>query len=457
MPYKDLREFLNVLEEKGDLIRVKRKIDLQFEVGKALRKLYHYGGKSVIFEQPGDCQIPLCGGIYSTREKTLWAFEATEDNIFEKVLDGLQNPIKPIIRETGECHEVVIEESKIDLSKIPVPTYAPGDGGPYFTAGITVSKGPETGIPDIGHYRFQVIGKNKMSFYAQPFHRFGKNITKAKKMGVPYEAALFIGADPILGYTCQTQVPENTNDWEIAGGYRGQPVELVKCKTVDLEVPATSEIVLELKINYNETHLEGPLGEYTGYYTSPRERPVAIVTTITHRKDPICQCLLTGKPVTENHILKQIPFEASFFRDMKLKFPTVQNVALIPSGGVSFYAIIAMQPRYAGEARHVILQAMSTNIRPKWVIVVDDDIDIHNSAEVEWVQSFRVQPARDVFIIDNLPAGSVDPSADETDDPAARTMSAIGIDATRPYGKSFPQMSEVPGWEAYEFPELEEI
>jgi len=181
MPYKDLREFLKLLEEKGDLIRVKRKIDLEFEVGKALRKLYHCGGKSVIFEQPGDCQMPLCAGIYSTREKTLWAFEATEDNIFEKVLDGLQNPIPPTIREIGECHEVVLQESEIDLSKIPVATFAPADGGPYFTAGITVSKDPETGVPDIGHYRFQVIGKNKMSFYAQPFHRFGKNIIKAKR------------------------------------------------------------------------------------------------------------------------------------------------------------------------------------------------------------------------------------------------------------------------------------
>jgi 2,5-furandicarboxylate decarboxylase 1 len=455
MPFKDLREFLGLLEEKGDLIRVKRKVNLHTEVGKALRKLYHYGGKSVIFEHPGDCQMALCAGIFSTRKKTLWAFEATEENIFEKVLNGLQNPIKPVLREAGECQEVVLDGADIDLFQIPVPTYNPEDGGPYLTAAITVSKDPETGIPDIGHYRFQVIGKDKMSFLAQPFHRFGKNMAKAIKMRVPFEAALFIGGDPILGYTCQTQLPDDTNDWEIAGGYRGQPVELVKCRTVDLEVPATSEIVLELKIHYDETYFEGPLSEYTGYYTPPSDKPIAIVSAITHRKDPICQGLLTGKPVTENHILKQIPFEASFYREMKLRFPTVSNVAIIPSGGVSFYVIIAMQPRYAGEPKHAILHAMNSNIRPKWVIVVDDDIDIHNSADVEWAQAFRVQPARDIFIIDGVPAGPLDPSVEETENLAARTASAIGIDATRPFGKSFPKVGEVAGWEEYEFPELE--
>ena len=221
-----------------------------------------------------------------------------------------------------------------------MPQYSPKDGGPYITPGIVVSEDPETGVPDVGHYRFLILGKDTMSYSAQPFHRFGKNLAKCKKLGIVPKAALVIGVDPIIAYTCQVQVPDTTDDWALAGGFRGAPVELVKCKTCDVKVPATAEVVIEFEVDLNNTVLEGPLGEYTGYYTRPSQKPVARITAITHRNKPIFQGLLTGKPVTENHILKQIPFEASFLRQLKRQFPTIKQVSVRASAGVSFYVVI---------------------------------------------------------------------------------------------------------------------
>ncbi len=454
MAYRDFREFLEALRKNGELLEVTRPFDLA-DVPKALKQTCAKSGPTLVFHDTGK-KYPLVGGVYSSRSKALLAFEATEDTLFDKLTKGLDNPIPPVMYQgAAPCQEVVLMGDDIDITEFPVPTYSPDDGGPFITGGITVSKDPETGIPDMGHYRFQVFNKNTLSFLAQPFHRFGKHIGKAKKLGKnSFEGALVLGVDPVLAYTCQAQVSDATNDFAVAGGWRGEPVELVKCKTVDVEVPATAEIVIEFKVDFNELVFEGPLGEYTGYYTPGSEKPVARITAITHRTNPYMQALITGKPVTENHILKEIPFEVSLYNTLKMQFPTIRTVAMPPSGGVSFYTVIAMEPRYAGEARHVILAAMASNVRPKYVIVVEPDIDVNNSAEVEWALSFRTQPARDTVVVDDLPAGPLDPSVGDSKALTARTMSAIGIDATRPFGEEFSKVADVPGWREFKFPEL---
>ena len=423
MPYQDFRQFVDVLRQQGELVDVDRPIALT-DVGKALKQAYQKGRPAVSFNDNGT-EFPLVCGLYSDRNKALLAFQADEKNILQKVLDGLDNTIAPrMLKGDAPCHEVVITGGDIDINRFPIPTYSPKDGGPYITPGIVVSKDPETGVPDIGHYRFLILGKDTFSFSAQPFHRFGKNLAKCQKMGVTPKAALVIGVDPILAYTCQVQVHDQTNDWEVAGGLRGEPIELTKCKTCDIEVPSTAEVVIEFEVDMDKTVMEGPLGEYTGYYTPATLKPLARVTAITHRKKPVFQGLLTGKPVTENHILKQIPFEASFLKTLKRQFPTIESISVRASAGVSFYVVVGMNQRFAGEARQVILAAMSSNIRPKWIVIVDSDIDVHSSAEVEWAMAFR-------------------------------TASSIGIDATKPYGKPFSEVADVPGWEDFEMPEFE--
>ena len=456
MPYQDFRQFLHALRQHGELIDIDRPVALA-DIGKAMKQSYRRGGPALMFNKNG-IDFPLVCGLYATRGKALLAFEADERTILQKVLAGLGKPIAPdISKAAAPCQEVLIEGSAIDMARFPIPTYSPKDGGPYITPGIVVSKDPETGVPDIGHYRFLILGKDTFSFSAQPNHRFGKNLAKCQRLGIKPRAALVIGVDPILAYACQVQVSDATDDWAVAGGLRGAPVELVRARTGDLEVPASAEVVIEFEVDMDKTVMEGPLGEYTGYYTPPSLKPIGRITAITHRRNPIFQGLLTGKPVTENHILKQIPFEASFLKSLKAQFPTIESVSVRASAGVSFYVVIAMAPRFAGEARQVILAAIASNIRPKWVIVVEPDIDVHNSAEVEWALAFRVQPREDVIVIDKIPSGPSDPSIDDPTKPRLlRTASAIGIDATRPFGKPFSEVADVPGWEDFDVPELDE-
>ena len=283
MPFADFRQFLDVLRQHGELIDINRPVALN-DVGKAMKQAYVRNGPAIMFNNNGT-DYPLVAGIYSTRGKALLAFEADEDTIFDKVLHGLDNPIPPTFAANGApCHEEIIEGDAIDIRNFPVPQYSPKDGGPYITPGIVVSEDPETGVPDVGHYRFLILGKDTFSFSAQPFHRFGKNLAKCKKLGIVPKAALIIGVDPIIAYTCQVQVPDTTDDWALAGGLRGAPVELTRCKTCDVKVPATSEVVIEFEVDLNTTVLEGPLGEYTGYYTRPSQKPVARITAITHRE-----------------------------------------------------------------------------------------------------------------------------------------------------------------------------
>ena len=454
MAFDDFRSFVDCLRAAGEVVEINRPIALD-DVGKVMKRAQAQSGPSVIFNDNGT-DFPLICGVYGDRRKALIAFEASSSELFQKVLHGLDNPIPPRVMDgRPPCQDIVLQGADIDLGALPVPQYSPVDGGAYITPGIVVSKDPETDIPDIGHYRFLILSKNTFSFSAQPFHRFGKNLAKYKKLGQKARAALVIGVDPILAYTCQVQVSDTTNDWHVAGGLRGAPVELARCVTSDLHVPATSEFVIEFEVDMEDLVMEGPLGEYTGYYTPPSPKPVATVLAITHRKSPMFQGLLTGKPITESHLLKQIPFEASLFRTLKAQYPTITDISVRASAGVSFYVVIAMQPRFAGEPRQVILSAMATNVRPKWVIIVDPDIDVHSSSDVEWAMAFRVQPARDTIVIDHIPAGPSDPSIDDPKiDRPMRTASVIGIDATRPYGKPFSQVADVPGWAEFDVPEL---
>lgn len=173
-----------------------------------------------------------------------------------------------MVIEHAPVHENVILAEDIDLSALPVPRYSPDDGRPYITPGIAVSRDPETGVPDIGHYRFEIIDKQTMSFLAMPNRRFGKNLAKVVALGhSTVRAALVVGVDPMIAYACPIQVPDDTDDFEVAGGLRGAPVELVTCRTIDLEAPAHAEFVIEFEVDFSKTVFEGPLGEYTGYYT----------------------------------------------------------------------------------------------------------------------------------------------------------------------------------------------
>ncbi|MEP9380491.1 UbiD family decarboxylase [Aquabacter sp. CN5-332] len=449
MPYQDLRAFLTALRQSGELVDIERPVALKYDVAKALAKTSSVDGPALMFKQTGT-DFPLVGGLYGNRKRALIAFEATEESIHARVTKAIDNPIGPVdFAGPAPCQEVVLTGDDIDLTKLPVPIYSPKDGGPYITAGIVVSEDPDTNVPDIGNYRFQLHDSNVMGLFSASNHRFGKNIAKAIQRGVPLHGAIVIGVDPMTMFSCQVQGGDATNDWFVAGGLRGAPVELVKAVSSSLKVPAHAEFIIEFVVDSDDQRVEGPLGEYTGYYTPASPKPTAKVTAITHRRNAIFQGLLTGKPITENHVLKQIPFEASILRQLQAQYPSISDIAITSSGGVQTYVVIAMTPRYEGEARMAILATMASNLHPKWVVVVDPDIDIRKSTEVEWAMSFRVKPSEDVFIIDRTATAPLDPYTD------GGYSSTVGIDATRPFGVEFPDVSEVPDWRTFDLPEID--
>jgi UbiD family decarboxylase len=478
MPFQDFREFLEALRNAGELLELDRPVSPELEVAKAMRKSASVSGPALIFKNNGTT-FGLVGGVYNTRAKSLIALQTTEKDAFDRVLHGMSTRIAPVVVADGPVHENIIPADAIDTSKLPICKYSPDDGGRYITAGIVVSKDPETGIPDIGHYRFEVVDKQTLTFLALPNHRFGRNLAKAHRMGQTiFHAALVIGVDPVMAYTCPIQVPDGTNDFEVVGGMRGAALELVHCKTIDVDVPARAELVFELEIDFTQEAFEGPLGEFTGYYTPGSKKPIARIKAITHRNGAYFQALLTGVPPTENHFLKQLPYEASYFAMLKAQHPTLTNVSIPASGGVAFYIVLAMKQRYAGEARHAILSTIASSQRPKMVVVVDPDIDVRNPDQVEWAIAFRSQPSRDVIIVNDLPGGTLDPSVDASLPLNRRVGSAMGIDATFPFGADeqkapdvpageacgpavaehgheFFKVADVPGWQEYNFPELQ--
>src|SRR3984885_12179591 len=478
MPFQDFRDFLDALQKAGELLELDRFVSPELDVAKAMKKSASVSGPAIVFKNNGTT-FPLVGGIYNTRAECLIALQTTEKDAFDRVLKGMASRIPPVMVADGPVHENVITGEAIDTDKLPIAKYSPDDGGRYITAGIVVSKDPETGVPDIGHYRFEVIDKQIFSFLALPNHRFARNMAKARRMGhTTFNAALLIGVDPVIAYTCPIQVPAGTNDFEVAGGMRGAALELVRCKTIDVEVPARAELVFELEVDFSQEAFEGPLGEFTGYYAPGSKKPIARIKAITHRNGAYFQALLTGVPPTENHFLKQLPYEASYFAMLKAQHPTLTNVAIPASGGVAFYVVMSMKQRYAGEARHAILSTIASSQRPKMVVVVDPDIDVRNPDQVEWAIAFRSQPGRDVIIVNDLPGGTLDPSVNASLPLNRRVGSAMGIDATFPFGADeqkapdvpageacgpavaeqgheFFKVADVPGWQDFNFPELQ--
>jgi 2,5-furandicarboxylate decarboxylase 1 len=242
--------------------------------------------------------------------------------------------------------------------------------------------------------------------------------------------------------------PYGTDEMDLAGALRGEPVEVVKAETVDLEVPATAEIIIEGTVLPNVREQEGPFGEVSGYYTPANPKPIIEVSAITHRKNPIYQAALTGMPTTENHILKQLPLEATFYWMLKKEFPGVTAVHFPAAGTVGMIAVIAIKQHYESEARNVIATMLGSR-RNKIIIVVDEDIDIFDMEKVFWAIATRSQADEDVIIFPRLVATAMDPSVRKL-----RVGAGLGIDATRPFGQPFPEMVKVPGAEAVSLDDL---
>jgi UbiD family decarboxylase len=442
--FEDLRSFLSCLENKGQLLRVSQEVDPQFEIAAGIRKTSDVEGPALLFEKvKGYPGWRVLGGLFATRKLIALSLETPEDRLLEQYLTLEEKRVAPELVATGPVKEVRWTGDEVDLYRLPMVTHSEKDIGPYITIGVQIGKDPDTGVRNVSVHRMLLLDKDRLSLWAPPDHHLGRMILKAEERKRGLEVATAIGVDPAIVIGSQAKVPFGIDEFYVAGGLRGAPVELIRCETIDVEVPASAEIVIEGVTLPSERVPDGPYGEYPGCYSDVKQAPVVKVTAITMRQNPIYQTALTGFPVTENHTLIEYANAAVVYREVKKIVPEVKAVHMTPGGTFRHHVVVSIKKRSQEEARNVILALLSLGIGLKQVTVVDEDIDVYDPLQVEWALSTRMQPDRDIIIIPRLVCSTLDPSV-----PAPRITAGWGIDATMPTGDNERfQKVRVPGVE----------
>lgn len=453
MKYKDLRDFLVQLEQRGDLKRVDIEVDPRLEMTEICDRLLKQAGPAVLFERPAGHTIPVLGNLFGTPERVALGMGQTSVSALRevgKLLAYLKEPDPPkglrdaweklpVLKQvlnmapkqlaSASCQEIVWEGADVDLGKLPIQTCWPGDVAPLITWGLTVTRGPHKSRQNLGIYRQQVIAPNKviMRWLA---HRGGaldyRDFCQICP-GQPYPVAVALGADPATILGAVTPVPDSLSEYQFAGLLRGAKTEVVKCLTHDLQVPASAEIVLEGYIHPDETAVEGPYGDHTGYYNEQETFPVFTIERITMRHNPIYHSTYTGKPPDEPAILG-VALNEVFVPLLQKQFTEITDFYLPPEGCSYRLAMVSMKKQYPGHAKRVMFGIWSflrQFMYTKFIIVTDDDIDIRDWKEVVWAMTTRVDPVRDTLIVENTPIDYLDFAS-----PVSGLGSKMGLDAT---------------------------
>lgn len=486
--YADFRAYLKTLEENEKLVRVKREInkdtELQPLVRWQFRGLPEEERKAFLFENIIDSRgrkhsIPVAIAAFAaSREIYALGMKCRPGEIFEKWAAALQKRIDPVIVDSGPVQQEVYMGDELlgegrGLDKFPIPISTPGfDPTPYVTAGPCITKDPETGVRNVGNYRIQVKAHNRTGILINPEQHIGIHYKKCKAMGRPLEAALVLGATPNLVYTAVSKIPYGIDEIAVAGAIAGEPMELVKCKTVDLEVPARAEIVIEGRIPTDYLEPEAPFGEYTGFSGYRVMSPCFEVSCITHRKDPIWPAIISQMPPSESTKMKQIGAEGVTYNFLKYNcnIPSVAEVAWHEMGGSWEFCVISMKKQNESQPWQALNAAVALDpTLGKIFIVVDEDIDPRDPESVIWALSFRMQPHLDTRITigksshhdpSSYPPGKTT-SIEERNFPQPTGTSALLINATRkwPYPPvSLPKKEYMEKaraiWEELGLPEL---
>ena len=470
MTYRSLREFVARLEKDGELVRVSEPVSTVLEMTEIQTRLLAEGGPAVIFEKPlkadgTPSDIPVLANLFGTVKRvamgvTMGGIERRDARSLREVgeiLATLRQPEPPrsfseamdllplaktvfsmkpksgggILSGAPACQQIVLKGKDIDLSSLPIQTCWPGEPAPLITWPLIVTKGPGDAREDnfnLGIYRLQVIGKNQ-TLMRWLKHRGGAqhHARWAKEKTAPLPAAAVLGADPGTILAAVTPVPETLSEYQFAGLLRGQRVELAQCVTQPLQVPAEAEIVLEGEVSLSDYRDEGPYGDHTGYYNSVEQFPVFTVTAITMRRDPIYLSTFTGRPPDEPSTLGEALNEV-FIPLLVQQFPEIVDFWLPPEGCSYRIAVVSIRKAYPGHAKRVMMAVWSylrQFMYTKWVIVVDDDIDARNWKDVMWAVSTRMDPARDVTLVEQTPIDYLDFAS-----PDSGLGSKIGLDAT---------------------------
>jgi 4-hydroxy-3-polyprenylbenzoate decarboxylase len=457
--FRDLREFIARLEETGNLHRIRERIEKNTELMPLVR--WQYQGlpdsqrKAFLFDNVTDpqgknydCRVAV-GVLGASREIYKMALGVDAKNssggVSERWNDALSHPIKPRSVKTGPVKEVILSGKELSragggLLRFPVPISNPGfDGGPFLTAPYVVTKDLDTGIPNVGTYRCMIKGPNRAGVSVPPAQHIGIHFHKCKERKIPLPAAIVLGCSPAVGLASVAKVGYDRNEYAVAGGISGEALALVKCESVDLEVPAAAEIVIEGEIPTDTMEPEGPFGEFTGYMGGQMMNGIFMVKCITHRRAPILQMFTEGVP-SESGVMRKMGYESTLYKLLKYdcNIPTVMDVTLHESSGSRKYVVIRLRKTNPAQPWQALQAAVALDpSHGKILVAVDEDIDPEDADSVNWAISFRMQPHRDVKITTHKFAG-LDPSAAPPGSPVAEARfpspsgcSAIMMDATR--------------------------
>ncbi len=451
--YSDLRDFLHQLESRGELKRIQAAVSPRLEMTEICRRTLAQGGPALLFERPQGYDVPVLGNLFGTVGRVALALgqESVADlREVGKLLAYLREPEPPkglrdaweklpVLRKvldmapkevrSGACQSVQLESAAVDLARWPIQTCWPEDVAPLITWGLVVTRGPNRDRQNLGIYRQQVIGRNRliMRWLA---HRGGALDFRDWQIAHPGElfpVAVVLGADPATTLAAVTPVPDTLSEYAFAGLLRGSRTELVKCLSHDLQVPVNAEIVLEGFICPGDNAPEGPFGDHTGYYNEVEEFPVLTVERITHREQPLYHSTYTGRPPDEPSILG-LALNEVFVPLLQKQFPEVADFYLPPEGCSYRLAVVTIRKQYPGHARRVMMGVwgyLKQFMYTKFVIVTDDDVDARNWKDVIWAMTTRMDPARDTVIVEHTPIDYLDFAS-----PVSGLGSKIGFDAT---------------------------
>ena len=415
---------------------------------------------ALIFDRPGGSDVPLAVNVFSNRKRFAMALDADPDRLPEVWLERTGRPIPPVHVSDGPVKENIVLGDDVDLYEIPVPTWNEFDGGPYITFAASVSQDPVTGSYNAGIYRHQVFDRNTLGILAAPYTHIMQQ--RAKQPTGPFPVAIVIGADPSLVLVGAAPFPLGVDELAMAGGLREQALELVRCETIPLHAPATAEYILEGEIWPDDTMVEGPFGEFAGYYGSQLKRQVVRIKAITHRDTPIHHATYTGLPPHESALITSIPREAEIMRSVSLA--GLLKVHVTESGCGAFNVIVQINKLYEGYGKLMGMSILGSPVGRyvKNLIVVEEDVDPFDHTQVEWALATRVQPHRDVDIVNDATGVILDPSLPESETRGATVRGSKMIsDATRYNAKTYPQLArpEVQtmekverNWDSYRIP-----
>jgi 2,5-furandicarboxylate decarboxylase 1 len=419
-PVRSLRDWLDHLAARDRLAVVKPNTDLRHEVAAYAKRLD--GRRATLFPKPSGHAIPVVSGLISDRAWMAEAMGVERADVVTHFQHAALNPIPCEEVANGPAQEVV-HRGGVELTKIlPLPTHNEHDFGPYVSAGLMIVRNPKTGKQNVSIHRCQVAGPNKLGVLLLPRHTHAY-YEMAEEAGEPLPVAIVVGIDPLTLLASQAIAPLDFDELEIAGALHGKPLPVVKCKTSDVRVPAESEIVIEGRFLPRVREPEGPFGEFPQYYGERADRHVMEVDAVTHRKDAIFHTIVGGG--LEHQLLGAIPKEATLLTHLKRSFPNVLDVHLAPGGVMRFHLYVKIRKRQEGEAKNIMMGAFAGSFDLKHVIVVDEDVDIHNPTEVEWAVATRFQADRDLLIVPNSQGSKLDPS--NRDGVGAK----MGLDATK--------------------------